>query len=455
MAAIGGIAADPFLQCPSQPMPLLPTPLALWIATLWVAICVSSAAGILPPPAWQYAGLAFAALLAGDGWRVLRMPLPEASRDAPGVLASRRWHDVEIFVGNASRSAVDVEVYDHHPGSFETEDLPIRVRIPARGWTKTRYRMRSGQRGAFHFGCLQVRMTSPLGLLQRQADLGHPQHIRVYPDFGALAGYALMATDHRLSQLGVLQRRRRGEGMDFHQLREYRIGDSLRRIDWKATSRMHRLISREYQDERDQNILLVLDCGRRMGAADEETTHFDAALDAALLLAHVGVRQGDAVGAITMGGEPRFMAPRKGHHSVTMLLEMLFDLQPSLRTPDYYASAVEIMRRVRKRALIVFISNLRDEDDDTLQPALALLRRRHLVLFASLRERVLAQTLSAPVQALDDALTHAATADYLQARRASFRRLERAGALLMDVEPQQLAIALVNRYLETKRSGML
>lgn len=436
-------------------MRLLPTPLTLWIVALWGATCALSAAGILPPPAWQYAGLAFAALLAGDGWRLVRMPMPEASRSAPGVLSSRRWHDVEIFVGNPSGSTLEVELYDHHPGSFETQDLPIRARIPARGWAKTRYRMRSGQRGAFHFGALQLRVTSPLGLIQRQVHLPDPQSIRVYPDFGALAGYALMATDHRLSQIGVLQRRRRGEGMDFHQLREYRIGDSLRRIDWKATSRMHRLISREYQDERDQTILLVLDCGRRMGAADAQTTHFDAALDAALLLAHVGVHHGDAVGAITMAGEPRFMAPRKGHRSVTMLLEMLYDLQPSLRTPDYYESAVDIMRRIRKRALIVFISNLRDEDDDTLQPALALLRTRHLVLFASLRERVLAQTLVAPVTNLDDALTHAATADYLQARSASFRRLERAGALLMDVEPHQLAIALVNRYLETKRSGML
>lgn len=436
-------------------MPLLPTRLALWLATGWLAVCAASAAGALPESSWVVVGAAFAVALAGDGWRALRMPLPETRRDAPGVLASRRWHDVEIFLGNAGRSSLAVEIHDHHPGSFDAQDLPARVRVPARGWTTTRYRMRSVQRGAFRFGGIALRIASPLGLLQRRALLGAAQEIRVYPDFGALAGYALLATDNRLSQIGVLQRRRRGEGMDFHQLREYRLGDSLRRIDWKATSRMHRLISREYQDERDQTVLLVLDCGRRMGAADAETTHFDAALDAALLLAHVAVHHGDAVGALTMAGEPRFMTPRKGHRSVTDLLEMLYDLQPGLRTPDYYECAVDIMRRLRKRALVVFVSNLRDEDDDSLQPALALLRKRHLVLFASLRERILAQTLSQPVADLDGALRHAATADYLQARSASFRRLERAGALLMDVEPQQLPIALVNRYLETKRAGLL
>lgn len=436
-------------------MRLLPTPLGLGLAVLWLTVCIASASGLLPADAWQYAGLGSAALLVTDAWQALRVPLPEANREAPRVLANRRWHDVAIVVANPGRRALEVEVYDHHPSGFGTQALPLRMRVPARGWARTHYRMRAARRGAFRFGTIQLRQRSPLGLIQRQSWLGTPQAIRVYPDFGALSGYALMATDHRLSQIGVLQRRRRGEGLDFHQLREYRIGDSLRRIDWKATSRMHRLISREYQDERDQTILLVLDCGRRMGAADEATTHFDAALDAALLLAHVGVHHGDAVGATTMAGEARFMAPRKGHASVSALLELFYDLQPGPRTPDYYACAVQIMRRVRKRALIVFLSNLRDEDDDTLHPALALLRKRHLVLFASLRERVLTQTLREPVDSLDGALTHAATADYLQGRRASFRRLERAGALLLDVEPQQLAMALVNRYLETKRSGML
>jgi uncharacterized protein (DUF58 family) len=184
-------------------------------------------------------------------------------------------------------------------------------------------------------------------------------------------------------------------------------------------------------------------------------SHFDAALNAALLLAHVGLHHGDAVGVLTMAGESRFIAPRKARSTTTLMLNLLYDLQPTLHTSDYYTAALDLMRRVQRRALVVVLSNLRDEDDDTLMPALGLLRRRHLVLFASLRETVLGSTLSAPVRDLDGALTHAATADYLQARQASFNRLERAGAMLIDVEPQELPLALVNRYLEVKRSGAL
>lgn len=434
---------------------LLPTALALKLAALWLLLTLVLAFAAPASTAWLYAGLLLAAVVIADGYLLYRTPLPAARRQAASAMSAGRWHEVKLMLANDATRPLGVAVHDHHPAGFETRDLPVTVTLPARGWAQISYGLRSTRRGSFHFEPAALRLRSRLGLLERQLRSGEAQPLRVYPDFGALAGYALLATDHRLSQMGILQRRRRGEGMDFHQLREYRQGDSLRRIDWKATARMHRLISREYQDERDQAIVILLDCGRRMATADGEISHFDAALNAALLLAHVGVRHGDAVGALTMAGESRFIAPRKTQATVSMMLNLLYDLQPSLRTPDYYAAALEVMRRVHKRALIIVLSNLRDEDDDTLLPALHLMRRRHLVLFASLRERVLAQALSARVHDLDAALTHAAAADYLQARNASFSRLERSGALLLDVEPAELPLALVNRYLDIKRGGLL
>jgi uncharacterized protein (DUF58 family) len=253
----------------------------------------------------------------------------------------------------------------------------------------------------------------------------------------------------------VLKRRRRGQGLDFHQLREYREGDAERQIDWKASARIGRLISREYQDERDQQILLVIDTGRRMAARDGELGHLDHVLNAAMLLAHAAIRQGDAVGLATLGGQRRWLAPRKSRAMLNALLGELYDLEPTLATPDFHAAAVEIMTRLRKRALVVILTNLRDEDDEGLAAALRLLRERHLVLVASLRETILDAALAAPVSTLDDALTHAATAQYLERRAEAFRRLEQSKVPAVDVEPAALPLALVNRYLELKRSGRL
>ena len=76
-----------------------------------------------------------------------------------------------------------------------------------------------------------------------------------------------------------------------------------------------------------------------MAAKDGELSHFDHALNAALLLAHVGLRQGDAVGMLTMGGEPRYIAPRKSVATVHAILNRVYDLEPTLRTSDYHRAA--------------------------------------------------------------------------------------------------------------------
>jgi uncharacterized protein (DUF58 family) len=310
-------------------------------------------------------------------------------------------------------------------------------------------------RGEARFGRTELRLSSPCGLWQSKRFSGEAQTVRVYPNFRALAKYTLLATDHRLSQIGVLQVRRRGEGTEFHQLREYRQGDPQRAIDWKATARTARLIAKEYEEEKDQRVLLVIDCGRRMASKDDDLSHFDHTLNAALLLAHVALRQGDAVGMLTMGGVSRYLEPRKSIGAVHSILNRVYDLEPTPAVPDYDQAAREVMRHQRRRALVIVLTNLRDEDDDNLLPALQLLRTRHLVVLASLREAIISRALSARVDSFDRAVTHAAAAEYLALRERVFRRIAAAGVMALDVEPERLPISLVNRYLELKREGRL
>ncbi len=410
-------------------------------------------------PALTNAWLAAAALLVAvatmDAYLALRLETPVARRMLPGSLPLGARHDVGIRLANDGDRALRVTVYDHHPASVQIEGQPQTITVPAKGWAELHYRLRPIERGDARFSSIELRLSSPFALWLANRAAGEPQVVRVYPDFSELTKFALLATDNRLSQIGVLQRRRRGEGLDFHQLREYREGDSPRQIDWKATTRMGRLISREYQDERDQQIVILLDCGRRMAARDDDLSHFDQVVNAALLMAYVSLRQGDAVGLMTMSGVSRWLAPRKSRSTVNSILNRVYDLQPTFASTDYHVAAIELMQRLRKRALVVVLSNLRDEDDDTIAPALKLLQSRHLVLFASLREAILSRALAARVDTFDRAITHAATADYLRSRELMFRRLERHGAMCLDVEPADLPIALVNRYIDVKRSGRL
>jgi uncharacterized protein (DUF58 family) len=434
---------------------MIPSPLLVRLALLWVISAVAASiwnglAGI-----WIIASALLGAVAAGDMLLAARRVQLEARRLLPASAPLYVWIEARLHISNRDRMTVSCQAFDHHPAECAIEGLPRGLSIPAGGWAEFNYRLRPTSRGDLHFGPVELRLHSPLTLWQRRVRVGQPSILRVYPNFAALTRYALFATDNRLSQMGILQRRRRGEGLDFDQLREYREGDSQRKIDWKASQRLQKLISREYQDERDQQVVFLIDCGRRMRAKDDDCSHFDHALDATLLLAYVGVRQGDAVGLMTMSGQHRWLAPRKSQAMVNHILNEVYGLQPGLLTSDYYQAAVELSKRLKKRALVVLISNLRDEDDDTLLPALRLLQKRHLVLFASLRERALDETSAAPVDEFEDALTHAAAVEYRLRRDAAFRRLKQGNVVCLDVPPQRLALALVNQYLDVKRSGQL
>jgi uncharacterized protein (DUF58 family) len=183
-------------------------------------------------------------------------------------------------------------------------------------------------------------------------------------------------------------------------------------------------------------------------------SHFDHALNALLLLAYVALRQGDAVGVSTFGHDgPRFFPPRKSIGTVSRLMHGLFDLQPSLHTPDYLVAASALGARLTKRALIVIATTVRDEDSDALQEAARLLRRKHVVVVANLREAALTRAKEQSIATLEHALVYAAATDYLDRRRRTLAALRHKGVHILDVPPAGLARQLVNHYWHLKRAG--
>lgn len=406
-------------------------------------------------PDWLATGGVLAGIILFDAMTVWQKRPLQAERKLMHAQSLGTWSKVELTLHNHYRYPISLHVFDHYPHEVVQDGLPIKVHIPARNWGKLQYQIKPVKRGPARFARLQIRFDSALGLWQKNLVQELATDIRIYPNFSSVMKYTLLATDQRLNQMGILRRRRRGEGLDFHQLREYRDGDSLRQIDWNATARTRKLISRDYQEERDQQVIFLLDCGRRMLAQDDELSHFDHTLNAILLLSHVALRQGDAVGLMTFSGHDRWLPPRKSVASVNMLLNAIYDLQPSLLSPDYTQVAMRLMNKQKRRALVILLTNLRDEDESELLPALHILRKRHLVLVASLQESSINAMLNAEVRGFTSALEYAAAQQYLNYRRDAHQKIERQGVLAFDVEPNHLPIHIVNRYLEIKDSGRL
>ena len=354
------------------------------------------------------------------------------------------------------------EVFDHCDSSLRMQGLPARFKLFANKRTDVAYETTPTRRGEIDFQPADVRVSSLFRLVELLESIGGADTRRAYPDFAQVARYAWLAGDRRLQEIGIKTYQQRGEGTDFKQLSEYRYGDPVRHIDWKATLRQNKPILREFQDERDQCVMLLIDCGRRMRAYDVESGvgsgHFDQVLNAVMLLSYVALKQGDAVGALTFGtpvGDERVFAPRKGAHALNALMGELYSVQPTPTHSDYVSMAQNLMRRHHKRSLVIVITNFRDEDSSELAHALRLLRSRHLVLLASLRERVVSELIGSTLDSGDAALDVGSAHLYEQSRRDAFNRLAARDALMVDSEPQMLGIELVNRYHAVKRAGLI
>ncbi|SEU00034.1 DUF58 domain-containing protein [Variovorax sp. OV084] len=419
---------------------------------------VAIAAGVL---------LALGLVLAGvDLWQSLRLwraaPL-RIERSLPGAFSLGVPTVLTLTLVNEGAQAWQVSVFDELDAHFTFEGLPQTVAVPALSQVALRYTATATQRGVAQFGATQLRWRTRFGCFDMRQTLGEPRRLRVYPNFAALARYAWLSGDRRLAQIGIKTYAQRGLGTDFRQLSDYKTGDSLRHIDWKATQRQRRPIVREFQDDRDQCVLFLLDCGRRMRADEgalalKANSHFDEALNALMLLSYVALKEGDEVGAMTFGcpaEERRDFAPRKGTATLNALMNRLHDIQPGATHSDYLLAAQEMLRVQKRRALVIVLTNFRDEDAAELRPAIKLLRRKHLVLVASLRERVLGRIASQPLVHARDAVDVAAAHLFEQSRRDAFARVVGNDPLSVDVEPADLAVALVNRYHAVKRAGLL
>lgn len=457
---------------------LIPSRVLLAALAAWLALSIAS---LFLPALLTLDSLAGVVLLlwaAIDGLRARAEAPPHAQRVLQATLPAGEWASVELRLHWPARVPRVVVVFDLHPPAFLQEGLPGRIITRGLNAHALRYRIRPMARGDHAFGPIQLRQRSPWQAWDRQLEAGAPLPVRVFPNFAPLARHALHAVDYRNARFGLQQRRRRGQGMDFSQLREYREGDSMRQIDWKATTRMGKMISREYQDERDQRIFLLVDCGRRMGAREDEVlatahtrsgasstggkplaapglSHFDHALDTVLMLGYVALSHGDRVGLMTLGGPERYLPAQHSPATVSRLLHETYDLQPTLQVSDFETAARALLLRERKRALVVLMTNLRDEDDQNLLSAVRLLGRHHLVLVASLRESALDATCDENIEDAEDAARVAAAIDYAQRREATLRRLQAHGVLCLDVSPEHLAIETVNRYLAIKAAHRL
>lgn len=432
-----------------------PTRRLLLFASSWLLLAVFASAVPSLMWVWLWGGVAVAIAPVVDAVLVLLGKPIKIERTLPGRFALGEQGEVRLVLKNDRGSARTVEVFDGIPQGAAAPSMPWTGIVPPMQEIRVFHRVSLGERGESVFGPVHLATRSPLGFWVRKSLHLSEEKVKVYPNYEPVIRFALLAMQHRENPMGIVRRARAGTSRDFHQLRDYRDGDPLGQIDWKASSRRQTLISRDYQEQRNQSIVFLLDTGRRMRAMDGNLPQFDHILNAVLLVAHMALRQGDQISVKSFGGSDRWLPPVKGAHAMPVLLNHLYDYQTTAAPSDFSAAVEQLMARQRRRSLVILLTNLRGEDGKELVPALQVLRSKHLVLLASMKERVVADAVTSPVNSFSSALQFLAADRYMQERREILATLGALGILTLDSVADEFAIALANSYFDIKAAGRI
>lgn len=441
-----------------------PSRTQLYLIGFWILLAlglaiirqeVSPGLAIFLSTLWWSVGLAFVLLLLVDFINNLGSGKISLTREMPASFSQGSANLISLRIENPLDRAVEMLVFDRCPSQVKVDAFPCSFLIKPKNYTEVRYQVQPVVRGDATFGLTELRVMSRWKLWEYYLVRGKPDAVKIYPNFANIRTLLMLEHDQQANQLGIHVQQRRGEGIDFHQLREYRKGDSLSKIDWKATSRHVKLISREYTDERDQDIIFLLDCGRRMRTFDGELSHFDHALNALLLTSYIALKQGDAVGMLSFAGDTRWISPVKGPAAINYLLNSVYDLHSTTKTSDLIQAVEQMMLHHRKRALVVIVSNVREEDYHDLLTATRTLSKQHLVMVASLREQFLDDAVAKPVKNFKDALRYSGVVQFIDQRKRVLDTLVDRGVVMVDALAQNIHSELANQYLNLKRSGRI
>jgi uncharacterized protein (DUF58 family) len=428
----------------------------LRLVRLAAAWTVASAASIVWPalvPAWLVASVFAALAAAADAVRLARAPAIDVRRTIPERAILGRDATIVVTLRNPGPRDVDVEVVDELPADVAaTEPRHANVRITADATIELREPIRPAVRGDLRLGPVIVLERSPLGLWRRRRVVATDEVLRVYPDASRYVRTESLRPNRILALLGARPARERGAGMEFESLRDYVVGDDVRRIDWAASARRGRLVTRLYQHERNRTVLIALDASRLMATVVDGRTKLDHAVEAALVLAYGAVTAGDRVGMLVFDDRVRAALEPAPRRHLGAFVDVLRTVQPRPVEADYVALARRVAAQ-RRSALVIVLSDFVEADTATLVEPLVMLARRHRILFAAIRDRLFATLTPAPEEGALAPYRRLVLDELLVEREATLARLRRAGVEALDVAPERITAPVLNAYLAMRQAA--
>ena len=406
------------------------------VAVLWAAFAVVGLGDLLTSAPARHIDVVVAAPVLGYSGGTARLVVQISARKSVLPLGLMARLDLDAALGDGL--------------------LPAPARTDDNLRAATAIDMLLARRGVHAIRSIALKWQSRLGLFEIIGTWPLDHTLNVVPDITPVLSGQIQTQMLPLTE-GIKDMQMRGQGSEFHQLRDFTTGMDPRAIDWKRSARMRNLVARETRAERNHQIMLCLDSGHLMSERIAGLSKLDRAINAALALAWAGGLGGDLVGLYSFDSRPRvFMPPAPGRAAFARLQGTCAALKYETVETNHTLGLTHLSGKLARRSLIIVFSDFVDSiTAELMVENMTVMSRRHLVLFVALRDPALAALAQPDVVTLDAVAKSVAASQLLRERHDVLDRLSRLGVICLDTTPEALTGALISRYIDIKSRELI
>lgn len=381
----------------------------------------------------------------------------EAQRTIPEKLSNGDENQIIVSIKNFYTFSIYTKIIDEIPYQFQIRNFEIKRKIKNASTDDFQYFLRPTERGEYHFGNLNIYASSPLRLLSKRYTFNKDVMVPTYPSYIQLRKYDLIAFSNNLFQYGVKKIRRIGHTMEFEQIKEYVSGDDIRTLNWKATAKKNSLMVNQFQDEKSQNIYMLIDKGRTMKMPFNGLSLLDYAINATLVLSNVILKKQDKAGMFTFSKkiDNRVVAERRTSQ-MQKILESLYNVKTDYFESDYSRLYADVKKNITQRSLLILYTNFETLDGlDRQLPYLKGIAKNHLLVVVFFQNTELNHITNKKAETIQEIYDKVIAEKFLFEKKLIVNELRKYGIHSVLTQPENLTLDTINKYLEIKARGIL
>jgi uncharacterized protein (DUF58 family) len=400
----------------------------------------------------------FAILVIADTLLIFVPQKPlNANRILPEKLSNSDENPVPVAVTNLYNFSIHTTIIDELPFQFQKRDFNHSAKIAKQKTYSFEYTLIPMERGIYYFGALHVFVASPLQLVSRRFSFQKEKEVAVYPSFIQMRKYDFLAISNKLTEFGFKKVRRLGHTMEFEQIKNYVKGDDFRTINWKATAKHSELMVNQYQDEKSQPVLSLLDTGRVMKMPFEGLKLLDYAINSTLAFSNVALKKKDKVGMLSFNKKVAdYVMPSNKLSNLNNIMERLYGIDTEYPDADFGFLYTFLKRKVSHRSLLLLYTNFEHISALKRQlPYLQAIAKKHLLVVIFFENTELKKITELDAEDLQGIYHKTIAEKFEYDKRIMQKELQQRGIQSILTTPEKLSINAINKYLEIKARGLL